>query len=397
MVKAMIVSFKFKNFYSFKDETVVSFENSRAEPTDGLYFEALGHNLSKAIMITGANGAGKSNVLKALSFIYQFMFHSFEERPGQILLYSPHFFSPLLDPSEFTLEFICGKKFYRYELHICSEKVIFEKLDVKNTSQYSYLFKREYNSKKGIYTYQDKNFGYKKFYSSETRQDTSIISLALQQNIALANQLKKSLLCITNSNLFESSKNDIYSASEIYNSSPMLQKKMNSILRSFDLGLSSIEIVSLLNEEGKRIYYPIGKHSKDKQTAALHFLAESKGTQSLFCLLTTLIPTLVNGGIAIVDELDTHLHIDMLNHILELFLNSHSNPNNAQIIFTSHLTEPMQVLDKYQILLVEKDKELVSYAWRIADIDGVRPDENIYKKYKSGAYGAIPNISNKYA
>jgi hypothetical protein len=49
-------------------------------------------------------------------------------------------------------------------------------------------------------------------------------------------------------------------------------------------------------------------------------------------------------------------------------------------------------LDKYQIVLVEKDENGMSDTWRLDDVAGSRLDENYYAKYMAGAYGAVPKI-----
>ena len=43
-------------------------------------------------------------------------------------------------------------------------------------------------------------------------------------------------------------------------------------------------------------------------------------------------------------------------------------------------------------MLVEKDEQGNSDAWRLDSIQGVRKDDNLYAKYMAGAYGAVPRI-----
>jgi hypothetical protein len=44
------------------------------------------------------------------------------------------------------------------------------------------------------------------------------------------------------------------------------------------------------------------------------------------------------------------------------------------------------------VILVEKNQECVSDAWRLDSVKGVRADDNLYAKYMAGAYGAIPQV-----
>jgi CheY-like chemotaxis protein len=93
-----------------------------------------------------------------------------------------------------------------------------------------------------------------------------------------------------------------------------------------------------------------------------------------------------------IDELEADLHPDMLEPLIKLFINPETNPHNAQIIFSTHSHEVMDLLDKEQIVLVEKDEACNSEAWRLDEVSGVRRSDNLYAKYRSGAYGAVPNI-----
>ena len=74
------------------------------------------------------------------------------------------------------------------------------------------------------------------------------------------------------------------------------------------------------------------------------------------------------------------------------FIDRERNPHNAQIIFTCHAHEVFNILQKDQVLLIEKDPDGFSEAWRLGDMKGIRRDDNLYAKYRAGAYGAVPNL-----
>ena len=104
-----------------------------------------------------------------------------------------------------------------------------------------------------------------------------------------------------------------------------------------------------------------------------------------------ILPVLEHGGIAIIDEIDNDLHPHMLPKMLDLFKFQHTNPHNAQIIFSCHTPEILNLLKKHQVYLVEKN-DLISETWRLDEVIGLRSDDNTYAKYNAGALGAIPNI-----
>ena len=107
-------------------------------------------------------------------------------------------------------------------------------------------------------------------------------------------------------------------------------------------------------------------------------------------LLSNILPALATGGLAIIDELEADLHPNMLKPIMDLFFSKRSNPKQAQLLCTCHSPEILNIVDKSQVVLVEKDEQCRSEAWRLDTVSGIRTDDNYYAKYLSGAYGAVP-------
>ena len=194
---------------------------------------------------------------------------------------------------------------------------------------------------------------------------------------------------------FENS--NVFDATNFFHGRPALRAQMSDILSHLDLGLVKVFIEShkfVENETGenKEVNYPIGVHRKDRKEIELLFLEESNGTQAAYILLAKILPALEHGGITIIDEMEANLHPDMINAMLNLIMDSERNPHNAQIIFTCHAHEILNDVQKDQVLFIEKDPDGFSEAWRLGDMKGVRRDDNLYAKYRAGAYGAIPNL-----
>ena len=68
-----------------------------------------------------------------------------------------------------------------------------------------------------------------------------------------------------------------------------------------------------------------------------------------------------------------------------------TNPNNAQILFTTHNPWFLQYLTKTQIFIVEKEHQNTE-VFRLDDIKSVRNDENYFMKYITGEYDGKPKI-----
>jgi hypothetical protein len=190
---------------------------------------------------------------------------------------------------------------------------------------------------------------------------------------------------------------ELPNAAEHFARSAEQQKAMIRLLRSWDLGLTDIQLrevtVRGIAEESRKIWLPFGIHtSRIGKTHELAFFDESSGTQSAFVLLSRLLQTLSVGGLAVIDEFESDLHPHMLEPILALFASPDTNPHKAQLLFTCHAAEVLNLLHKSQIMLVEKNASCESAAWRLDEVKGIRTDDNFYAKYMAGAYGAVPQL-----
>ena len=100
------------------------------------------------------------------------------------------------------------------------------------------------------------------------------------------------------------------------------------------------------------------------------------------------------GGILLVEELESELHPKLVNFIIAKFQSKTSNPKGAQIVFTTHNTELMnlELLRKDQLYFVDKqDRDGASELYSISEFS-TRTTDNIRKGYLVGKYGATPDI-----
>jgi hypothetical protein len=176
-----------------------------------------------------------------------------------------------------------------------------------------------------------------------------------------------------------------------------LHRQLVRLLSSWDLGLADLQLreYETIQPDGKKdkVWLPIGIHGASNGTSfELPFVLESSGTQGALILLYRLLPVLRDGGLAVIDEFENDLHPHMLEPILNLFANPSTNPLGAQLLFTSHALEVLNIVHKSQVMLVEKNEFNESSAWRLDSVEGVRNDHNFYAKYMAGAYGAVPQL-----
>ena len=119
----------------------------------------------------------------------------------------------------------------------------------------------------------------------------------------------------------------------------------------------------------------------------------------MFALYPALQDTLESGGVFFVDELNARLHPLLVRGFLITFLNPETNPNHAQLVFSSDDSWQLSnnLLRRDEIWFTEKEQSGVSTLYSLADFvdeDGskIRKDESYEKNYLLGKYGAIPTL-----
>lgn len=402
----MIHSFTCKNFYSFAGENTVKFEvNDKAPKNNGYFVAPSKTRLSKIETIIGANASGKTNLLKVLPFLKWLITDSFASNPSAVLPVKM-FILTKNKPAELSVDFEIDKDVFSYSFIINEEKVLKEELKIKNKTKEKIttkiLFTRQWDDKNKSYTFIGEKFDFpKKFENLILRKNASVISAAMRSNHQLSEKIGQYWQKIE-TNVFEAgwigdrllpnSTQNLLEVLAFYSENESLKKEAEKFLRQFDLGFENIDIKKEKTEDGPAINVSV-IHSFGDKKYSLPLKYTSAGTKHLFVILKMILQVLANGGIAIIDEIDASLHPDMVMSLYELFTSSETNPHNAQIIFSTHSHRILTELDKYQVVLTEKNKKGITEAWRLDEMEGVRADDNYYTKYIAGAYGAIPKIN----
>jgi hypothetical protein len=348
-------------------------------------------------LIGGANASGKTALIKSLVFVDWFVKHSFHAKPDDPIPLAAHF-SATTEPSTFEVEFEFDGREWRYRLVASRDRVYHESLYSKQSRAFSYVFTREWNPERKGYTVKQQQFGMLQREAEKVRENASLISTAAQYEVGLALKLVTANVLSNVHGLSRQAmdQDQIMRASEFYAKNTAIRGQMATLLHQWDFGLSDVRVEkhTVTRESGKteEIHIPFGIHRVGDKEHPLMFLHESSGTQGAFILLSRILPSLQHGGLVVIDELEADLHPHMLTPLLDLFFSPKTNPHNAQIIFTCHSIEVLSLLHKAQVVLVEKDDNCESDAWRLDSVKGVRADDNLYAKYMAGAYGAIPKL-----
>jgi uncharacterized protein len=400
ILSTMLHRYVFSNFQSFAEPAEVDLRLNGKVPHLGWEASsASGQRLTTAMAVMGPNASGKTALLKPLSFLIWFVSESFRAQPDAPIPLQPHFSLPN-EPSDFEVEAEDPQgRLWRYVLRANRQRVLHESLYLKK-KQFGYVFVREWSQAAQGYDIKQQGFGFAAAQARKVRQNASLISTAAQYGVELAQDLANSHLQTnvdTMGRLHYREERHLPAASEHFAANDAQKETMVRLLRAWDLGMQGVELRELTTKtptgEDLKFWWPFGLHAaRDGQQHELNFWHESSGTQSAFVLLSKLLPVLADGGLAVIDEFENDLHPNMLDPILSLFSNPATNPYKAQIIFTCHAAEVLNILHKSQVMLVEKNEHNESAAWRMDKVRGIRNDDNFYAKYMAGAYGAVPQV-----
>lgn len=415
----MLLQFYFSNYRSFEGEGILDMRASGSNELSSHVRNNLNEKVLPVTAIYGANASGKSSVFEAFQFMALCVLESLsfsdddKKNPYKLKVDSFKFSESREKPSEFEINYIDkkGKKelYYNYGFKIDNSGILEEylasntKTAVKRNEDYTYIFKRERNQKLYLDSSIEK---FRENLEISLKEKTLLVSLGAKLNI---DEFIRVRTWFINTEVINFS-NSLYGAllenilpNNIIESEEV-RKNLVSFINSFDDSIINIEVekISAIDENDKDNYrvFTIHKSDKGTSTARISMNEESSGTKKMFSLYQTLLDVLEKGGVFFADELDIKLHPLLMRNILLTFTDKEKNPNNAQLIFTTHNTiyMDMDLLRRDEIWFVEKDNG-VSNLYSLDDItnekgEKVRKDSNYEKHYLLGNYGAIPNLKN---
>lgn len=380
----MILEYGLKNFLSFKEGVIVSFKLDANCPEA----VAQGRSFATVMCVKGANGSGKTQLLKGLAFVGDFVVRSFSREPEEEVRVDSFFENP--EPSEFFVEFAIGTSVYRYELTLTQKGVRHEVL-YRTTAKRVKLFERiedavEYSTK-----------AFSSLKSMKLRSNASVISTARQYEMKELEPVNRFFRGIVSNvgydGVRERSFLDLNSVSRMFAKNPTVLIFARDFIRECDIGIADIEIVETVMPDEKKRYSPVFLHLVDGKHVPVPAITESSGTKQLFRNLFAYKAVLDGGGVLILDEFDIYLHPHILPKLVDLFMDPAKNPKDAQLLFTTHNLEIIDICGRYRTYLVNKDDN-ISFAFRLDEVPGdlLRNDRSLIGPYREGRIGGVPRL-----
>ena len=394
----MLCQFTFKNFKSYKDETIFDFQAAALpEFKETLITAKSAPDLVPVSAVYGPNGGGKSNLLQALSCVISTIVkpvHELGKNRQPLILQQKVDAIPFLfddvsanEPTEFRLFFLIGSSMYCYYLALKDDEVLSESLTRKSVTgkKTADIFDRE----------KDKiTLGYsinKKSINTNVNPKMPYLSfLAINYDIPEISEVMT---------WFESCIIRSY-ANPMVEHQIMLEKYVeykNQFIRA--LNDMDIDITDYrYDEDSKQLYM---KRKLGKKEYELTFTEESDGTRKLIAALPVILLALREGRLVIIDELDAKLHPKLLRYVIFLFKNKEINRHGAQLLFTSHDMSTMKnsIFRRDEIWFAADNEAHESDVYSLHEMrseDGsrIKNTATYDKQYLEGRYGADPYLRN---
>jgi len=443
----MLLTFRVSNFLSFnKEEEFSMLAGQVKNPVSHVTEVGSGSgstDVVRAALLYGANGSGKSNLIKSIDFARKVLVKGLKSTS----MHNQHFRlekNAEQKPSKFEFEFKAGEKVYAYgfvlllntkkvveewffEVKKTKDKPIFERkvlpdgsselttrpsLKGKDATRFDIymgdllddqLLLTELGEKKG------ENFGaFKDAFSWLENNlmviwpDSNFSSLPIILQDEKARKLYCQLLEHFKTGIIDFDFKEINVDETLSNFRPEGRAKIEEGIENKGLASAQIghkKVLLTKNNSGElRAAKLMTKHLENttQEEIIFDFDDESDGTRRLFDLLSILFGLSIGTTpiTYLIDEIDRSLHPELTRKFIEAFLNSNGQLG-SQLILTTHESSllDLNLLRRDEIWFVEKKNDGSSHLYSLEEFKP-RFDTEIRKAYLQGRYGAIPFISD---
>ncbi|NJK93454.1 MAG: ATP-binding protein [Blastochloris sp.] len=400
-------------------------------------------SILKTAVMYGANGAGKSNLFRALDYTRSVALRVRKKNTGTKRV-SFRLGAVQAEPSSFDLQFMAGEKLYRFGFKVDDERITEEWLAEVKGERLITLYERV-TRPDGEVVVDTSGFvkaGPKLRALATVGGPTNVSFLAtIRANLkavdygddvaAVIRWFEHSLKLVTPDSTFSAlgpllADNTEFAAfagdflkhastgvdhlhvdkkeiTEEQLRSVLPEAVVTDVLKDLEENESTIiqlgEDSELLIERGKEHhFYQITIHAAhqrgDGDVTSFNLAEESDGTKRLLHLIPALHYLQKQDAVFVIDEIDRSMHPMLVWKFLEFFLND-ATSGQRQIIVTTHESNllDLELLRRDEIWFVEKDRNGATTLYPLTDFK-VRQDLEIRKHYLQGRFGAVPFLGN---
>lgn len=436
----MLRSFRVANHKSFRDETELllmpAYDRSR--------------QVVPVAAVFGANASGKSNLLDALRWLQVAVRESYAAwEPGAGIPRTPFRLDPAVaaTPSLYCVELVLAGQRYTYGLEVDDAHVVSEWLHAYPRNRRRVIFERGQGQIRLGSTVTDQRSRSEQL-GRQTRDNALLLSVAAHNDLAEVQLIYR---WFREQLRFATDTTELAGRELLQRLGDEAQRPtIVALVNAADLGITDITghdeeaalaaaraslrdvvgsrrfsevlatlpqspLATLLSEQLKnpstrpgfleQLYATFENHP-DLRPGRLRFQHggskvllgledQSAGTRNWIGLVSAALTTLSAGGVLVVDEVDASLHPHLSARLINLFRDSESNHDSAQLVFTTHDATLLdeETLSRDEVWFVEKEPD--SGASRLYPLTDFHPrkHEDTEGRYLAGSYGAIPIVS----
>ena len=410
----MLIQFTVENFMSFRKQTIFNLKPSISNELKENIVKNEKHQAVKTAVVFGANASGKSNVIKAVTAAIMMLRESEQmqiDMPLQRIVPFKLGNNTMEKPTFFEFVFVTDGIKYIYGFSATVKKIHKEYLYAYYSNKPTTVFQRDGDKyefkrdKSELMLLSEKNISNKLFLSTATAWNYKETKAPYRWFSTMVDTYDKTSWQPDFQSLMDEKQKrftkellriaDINIADYHVNKTEMPKEqveaiKLDPVLKSLmgDGNFFKGDYFSAAT------MHEVQEDSGDISMRELDLMEESTGTQTLFFMSTKLKEAFETGKIMVIDEIEAGLHPLIVEEIVRMFNDDNINRKNAQLIFTTHDTNilNLDLLRRDQIFFIEKNRMTAeSELYALSDFS-VRKTENIRNAYMHGRYGAVPNV-----
>lgn len=421
----MIKNLYFKNIRNFAFDLDVDFvsKTRKSEPnvkSSKFEFGKTPYCINDINVVYGKNNVGKTNLLKSISSIIQFIQGKSSFDDLRMCISKEALKSN--DSSKIQITFAVDNNEFRYGIEFDKEQILDEKLFVRydGASRESYIFERKEHKFSTIL--ENANL----IKKAKINPQASIIMHLQSFEEPYMEMFEK---CFSNF-VFVASHDDVSINEELMNmiiEDKKVREEIVEYIKNIDVGISDIkfkkygeEYIKKFQEVIKNLGNNSGKLSDDmkeiiengiphfgfksneKETAySINFIHDngnefsydeiSYGTRTFFTILATAILWgKKTNSIILLDEIESGLHIDLLKELMNLI--NATNRNHSQIIISTHAPRILDLdyisNDSKMFFVEEGDALIIDYASNYA----LKKEHKVSNRYELDVFGVAPKL-----
>lgn len=440
----MLIRFLVKNLFSFKELTEFNMLPGRFSRMPYHVYTAGDIELLKLNVMYGANGAGKSNLIRSLALLSEFVEKG--NLPIEFLIETFKFDRKSRQKDVYLgVEFIKEKVPYYYGISINQGIIVEEELIISGIGK-----AKDYT----LFSRTDK-IGEKDLnlvFSKEVMDDkeAAVFPYFLKNEVLERNQPVLFHMASRKNKVFEPFKNALHWFTNdlvfvMPNSRPAgltlhLEKNIEfyqfatDVMRAFNTGIKSINVETIPIEDffgeddkqqaeritaelkanpekvrpflteheeisfvfrenkvvAKRLYF---LHDTDDGVVRFTAAEESDGTRRLLDYLPAFYEAIQSRRVYLVDEIERSIHPLLIKELVNKF--SHDKLTKGQLIFSTHESNLLNqdIFRPDEIWFAEKNKHGATEAYPLSEFKEHHTID-IQKGYLNGRYGGIPFLGN---